>query len=302
MAIRFLLVDALTMGRRVYAAHPGDEGPEKAEGAKTSCAKSLRRALRECEPTHAVVVFEGREPSWRHLLFRDYKIDHKPMPEALRVALPEYREAFASLGVTSFEVPKVEADDVIGTLATKIADAGGQAIILSTDKIFLQLLSDRIFVRDHFKKTYLDHAYVVKKFGVDSKRFVDFLALAGDGTNSIRGVPGVGPKTAARLIGDFGSLDAMLAAAGAAENGAVAAAGAAKKRTGAAADALKTGREVSADGRDAGASEQPPELAPKRRHKLVDHIDDARLAQSLVRLQTDLDLGLNLKALRYRDS
>jgi len=208
-----------------------------------------------------VVVFEGREPSWRHLLYQDYKIDHKPMPEALKVALPEYREAFADLGVASFERPKVEADDVIGTLAMKIAGSAGQAVILSTDKIFLQLLSDRIFVRDHFKPAYLDRAYVVNRFGVEPEQFIDFLALTGDSTNSIRGVPGIGPKTAAKLIGDFGTLDAMLAAA--------------------------------------GAPTPDPKLAPKLRNKLVDHAEDARLSKSLVRLQIDLDLGLNLKDLRY---
>lgn len=263
MAIRFLLVDALNLVRRVYAGHPDDDGPEKAESAKTSCKQSLLRALRETEPTHALVVFEGREPSWRHLLFRDYKADHKPMPEALKVALPDYRKAFAELGVTSFEMPKVEADDVIGTLATKIAGAGGQAVILSTDKIFLQLLSERVFVRDHFKQAWLDRAYVVERFGVEPEAFVDFLGLCGDSTNNIGGVPGVGPKTAAKLIADFGTFDAILEAAGGA---------------------------VPAEG---------PELAPKLRDKLVDFAEDARLAHSLVRLQTDLDLGLNLKELRY---
>jgi len=259
--IRFLLVDALNLIRRVYAAQPGDDTPEKAEGAKISCKQSLRRALRESAPTHAVVVFEGREPSWRHLLFRDYKINHSPMPQPLADALPAYREAFAQIGVDSFEIAKVEADDVVGTLAVKIADAGGNAVILSTDKIYLQLLSDHVVVRDHFKPADLDRAYVAERFGVAPETFVDFLALAGDSTNSIGGVPGIGPKIAARLIDEFGALDAILAAA--------------------------------AHGVEHGS------LTPKLRDKLQDHAEDARLAQSLVRLQTDLDLGVNLKAFRY---
>ncbi len=261
MGIRFLLVDALNLIRRVYAAQPGDDTPEKAAGAKISCKQSLQRALRECAPTHAVIVFEGREPNWRHLLYRNYKISHSPMPQPLADALPAYREAFAAIGVTSFEVPEVEADDVIGTLAVRIADAGGQAVILSTDKIFLQLLSEQISVRDHFKPADLDRAYVAKRFGATPETFVDFLALAGDSTNSITGVPGIGPKTAALLIEEFGSLEEILAAA--------------------------------APGGEHGS------LKPKMRDKLEDHAEDARLAQSLVRLQTDLDLGLNLKELRY---
>jgi len=261
MGIRFLLVDALNLVRRVYAAQPGDDTPEKADGAKISCKQSLQRALRECAPTHAVIVFEGREPNWRHLLYRNYKINHSPMPKPLADALPAYREAFAAIGVTSFEVPKVEADDVIGTLAVKIADAGGQAVILSTDKIFLQLLSEQISVRDHFKPADLDRAYVAKRFGATPETFVDFLALAGDSTNSITGVPGIGPKTAALLIEEFGSLEEILAAA--------------------------------APGGEHGS------LKPKMRDKLEDHAEDARLAQSLVRLQTHLELGLNLRELRY---
>lgn len=261
MGIRFLLVDALNLIRRVYAAQPGEDTPEKADGARISCKQSLQRALRETSPTHAVVVFEGREPGWRHLLYRDYKINHTPMPEPLAEALPAYREAFAALGVTSFELPRVEADDVLGTLAVKIAAAGGSAVILSTDKIFLQLLSDHIGVRDHFKPADLDRAYVTKRFGVTPETFVDFLALTGDATNDIPGVAGVGPKTAARLIDELGALDDILAAA--------------------------------------ASDEQHPVLTPKLRDRLVDHADDARLAQSLVRLQNDLDLGINLKELRY---
>lgn len=261
MSIRFLLVDALNLIRRVYAAQPGDETPEKAEGARISCKQSLQRGLRETRPTHALVVFEGREPSWRHVLFRDYKVNHSPMPAPLEEALPAYREAFRSLGVSSFEMPKVEADDVIGTLATKVAEAGGEAVILSTDKIFLQLLSPQIGVRDHFKPADLGRDYIVERFGVAPEAFVDFLALTGDSTNAIAGVPGVGPKTAVNLLEEFGSLDAILAAA--------------------------------------ASDHEHGSLTTKMRDKLQDHAEDARLARSLVQLQTDLDLGLNLKELRY---
>lgn len=261
MSIRFLLVDALNLIRRVYAAQPGDDTPEKAEGARISCKQSLQRALRQTRPTHALIVFEGREPSWRHVLFREYKMNHSPMPEPLEEALPTYREAFASLGVPSFELPKVEADDVIGTLANKVAEAGGEAVILSTDKIFLQLLSPQIRVRDHFKPADLDRDYVAERFGVAPESFVDFLAMTGDSTNAIAGVPGIGPKTAVKLLDEFGSLDAVLAAASSAEDH----------------DSLST----------------------RLRDKLQDHAEDARLARSLVQLQTDLDLGLNLRELRY---
>ena len=271
MAIRFLLVDALNLIRRVYAAQPGDDGPERAEGAKVSTVQSLQRALRECEPTHALVVFEGPEPSWRHVLYRDYKAGHKPMPEALRQALPDYRAAFLAGGVESFSQPKVEADDVIGTLAAKAEAGGGTVVILSTDKIFLQLLSDRIAVRDHFGRRWLDRPHLRDKFGVDPEQFVDFLALAGDSTNSISGVTGIGPKTASKLIAEHRSLEAILAAAG-----------------------VEGAKPPEGEG---GGTR--PELSGKLGEMIYDHAEEARLAQSLVRLQVDLDLGLNLKSLRY---
>ncbi len=213
MAINLLLIDALNLIRRVYAGHPGDDGPDRATGALTSSTGSLKRALRECRPTHAVVVFEGAGPSWRHRAFEGYKAGHKPMPEALRDTLPAYREAFLEIGVRSYDLPNVEADDVVATLASKAALSGCTAIILSSDKIFLQLLSDRIRVRDHFNQRDLDRAYVEKKFGVPPEHFADYLALAGDSTNSIPGVPGIGPKTAAKLVAEYGSLGEILSAA-----------------------------------------------------------------------------------------
>jgi DNA polymerase-1 len=280
----------------VYAAQPGDDGPAKAEGAKVSCVQSLRRALNECRPSHAIIVFEGSEPGWRHLLFRDYKHGHAPMPEALREVLPAYREAFAAAGVTSFELPRVEADDVVGTLAVKVAEAGGRAVILSTDKIFLQLLSDRIVVRDHFKQQDLDRAYVVERFGVPPEQLIDLLALAGDSTNGIPGVPGIGVKTAAKLIAEHGSLEAILAAADPGADSPAAADPAAASPT--AADPAAAG--AAADPASTSVTVPAPPLTPKLRERLVDHAEDARLAQSLVTLQTNLDLGINLKDLRYR--
>lgn len=258
MKVRLLLADALNLVRRVYAAQPGDDSPERAEGAKVSSSQSLTRALRQCRPTHAIAVFDGQPPTWRHLLDDDYKQGRKPMPTALSDALPAYREAFAAVGVPSLEVPELEADDVIATLATKVAASGGHAIVLSTDKVFLQLLSDHVAVRDHFGQRDLDRAWMLDRFGVSPERFVDFLALTGDSTNGIRGVRGVGPKTAAKLIGEFDTLEGVIAAA-------------------------TTG--------DA--------IAPKLKEKLVEHEKEARLAQSLMRLRTDLHLGVNLRSLRY---
>ena len=207
-----LLVDALNLIRRVYAAQPGEDGPERAEGAKASSVQSLRRGLHECAPTHALCVFDGDGQSWRHELHPDYKAGHAPMPEALEAALEGYREAFREIGVASLIRPRLEADDVIATISCKAVGAGALATILSTDKIFLALLPRGVRVRDHFKGIDFETQDVVKKFGVRPEQLVDFLALAGDRGNGINGVPGIGPKSAAELLSRFETLEDVLQA------------------------------------------------------------------------------------------
>jgi protein Xni len=213
MKINFLLIDALNIIRRVYAAQPGEESPERVEYAQTSTVQSLQRAVRECRPTHACCVFDSPEPGWRHDMYADYKAGRTPMPGVLQQKLSVFKEAFSDFGVSSIEIPTLEADDVIATLASKVALRNGHVIILSTDKIFFQLISEHITIRDHFNKRDIDHSYVMDKFGVRTDQFSDFLALSGDSTNNIGGVPSVGKKTAARLLSQFDTLDNVLSAA-----------------------------------------------------------------------------------------
>jgi protein Xni len=213
MGIVFLIVDGLNLIRRVYAATPEGEPAAHFDSALGATVQSLRRAMTELSPTHAVVVFDGAEPTWRHELYADYKAGRKPMPEELRAGLDRYREAFSKVGVSSVSKPGIEADDVVATLATGVAAHDGRAIILSTDTAFCQLVSDRIQVRDHFQKRVLDRTYVREKFGVAPEQLVDLWALAGSSTTHIPGVPGVGVKTAAKLLGEHGNLDALVEAA-----------------------------------------------------------------------------------------
>ncbi len=211
--ITLLLVDALNLIRRVYAAQPGEDGPERADGARQSCLQSLQRALRQATPTHTACVFDGGGKSWRHELDPGYKEGHAPMPEALRQALDSYREAFRGIGVVSLGFPGLEADDVIATMAVKVAATGASAIVLSTDKIFGELLASGVRVRDHFRDRETDSAAVEEKFGVRPAQLADFLALAGDRGNNIPGVPGIGKKTAATLLKRFATLEEALRSA-----------------------------------------------------------------------------------------
>lgn len=211
--ITLLLVDALNLIRRVYAAQPGEDGPERAEGARQACVQSLRRALRQAEPTHAACVFDGGGRSWRHRLDPGYKEGHAPMPEALAEALDGYRQAFREIGVASLDFPGLEADDVVATIAVKAAAAGASVVVLSTDKVFGELLPAGVRVRDHFQGRETDAATVMEKFGVRPDQLADLLALAGDRGNNIPGVPGIGQKTAATLLGRFTTLEEALRSA-----------------------------------------------------------------------------------------
>lgn len=214
MGVRFLIVDALNLIRRVYAATPEDSEAEHFDRALQSTTQSLRRALRDASPTHAVAVFDGTEPSWRHALYPEYKAGRKPMPEPLKRGLELYRAAFRDLGVQSVSKPDLEADDVAATLATKVADHHSDTVILSTDKVYCQLISDRITIRDHFSKRDLDRGYVIDKLGVEPELLVDFWALAGNPSTHIPGVAGIGAKTAVKLLQEHGSLEDVLRAAG----------------------------------------------------------------------------------------
>ena len=209
-----LLVDGLNLVRRIHAAVPGDEGSaEHDDGVLHSAQRSLERALGELHPTHALCAFDAPGESWRHRILPGYKADRPPMPVALARLLPTIEDAFDALGVRKVRVAGFEADDVLASIAVKIAAHGGRCVILSTDKSMLSLLGSNIRVRNHFDGRDLDEAYVRERFGVTPRQLPLWLALVGERSQGIPGVKSVGRKTAAQLIEAHGSLGAMLAAA-----------------------------------------------------------------------------------------
>ena len=214
--MKALLVDGLNLVRRIFAAVPEpDAGADESHMDRVvqSAANSLQRALRFHQPSHAVVIFESAAPTWRHRLFPDYKKTRPAMPEPLRDGIPRLQRAFNDIGVTSLEHPGVEADDVIATIACKIEQGGGFSTILSTDRHYCQLLSDGIEVYDHFGQRPLDREMIRQRFDVEPGDLPMFFALTGDSGKSIPGVTGVGPRTAARLIAEYGDLDTLLESA-----------------------------------------------------------------------------------------
>ena len=217
--MKALLVDGFNLVRRIYAAVP--EPPEEAsqfekddhiQGVINSIAASMQRALKAHHPSHCVAVFEQSGRTWRHRLFPDYKKKRSEMPAPLAAAMEAIKQSLAAMGVNSFEFVGYEADDVIATMATKISHNNGDAIILSTDRNHCQLLNEHIRVYDHFGQRYLDRDIIYKRFGVEPEDLPLLLALAGDSGLSIPGIAGVGIRTAARLVNEFGTLEKMMEA------------------------------------------------------------------------------------------
>jgi len=210
MSIVFLLIDALNMIRRIYEAQGGEDCDERVSRALETFVQSLERALNECSPTHAAAIFDGNRSGWRYKLFPEYKAGRSPMPNALKTALPLFENAFHECGVMSLTLGNYEADDVIATLAVKASRRPGVSVtVLSTDKSFIQLMPSGVRIRDHFRHRERIVDDVIERYGVSPEQFIDYLAIAGDPVNNIGGVPQVGTKTAAKLLREFGSLDAV---------------------------------------------------------------------------------------------
>lgn len=180
---------------------------------------TLRRVLDELKPDRVVVVFDPPGPTFRHERFPAYKAQRERMPSDLRQQIPRIHAWLDAAGVPRAEVDGFEADDVLATLARRAADAGGRAIVVSNDKDLLQMVGPGIEVvalgrggSEPLRRLGPDE--VREAHGVGPELIVDYLALTGDASDNVPGVPGVGKKTAATLLAQYGSLDRLLDAAG----------------------------------------------------------------------------------------
>ncbi|MFT5012915.1 MAG: protein Xni [Patiriisocius sp.] len=205
MVQKILLVDALNLVRRIYEARGGSGGDE----CILACRQSLQRALQDQLPSHGVVVWDSPMTTWRHLLDDQYKANRDPTPQALLDLVPELTRHFEALGITSLTIDNYEADDVIATLAVGIAANHGESVIVSTDKMFYQLLRPGIRVFHHFDRRFIEIEEVCDKFQLEISQLVDYWALSGDNSNNIKGVVGIGKKRATELLQQYGSLDGM---------------------------------------------------------------------------------------------
>ena len=183
-------------------------------GAVSGFCNMLQKYVRDNAganaPTHLAVVFDKGSHTFRNEIYPKYKANREEMPEDLRQQMPLTREATRAFNIACKEMAGYEADDIIATLACQARGAGGRVTIISSDKDLMQLVGGGVEMFDEIKNRQIDENGVWEKFGVSPGHMVDLQALAGDSTDNIPGAPGIGVKTAALLVNDFGSLDALL--------------------------------------------------------------------------------------------
>ncbi|MFA4891798.1 DNA polymerase I [Brevundimonas sp.] len=219
-AVRLWMIDASAYIFRAYHALPpltrkSDGLPVGAvQGYCNMLWKLIRDMKGDDGPTHLVAVFDHSEKTFRNAMYDQYKANRSAPPEDLIPQFPLVREATAAFGVHCIELPGYEADDLIATYACKARDAGGEAVIVSSDKDLMQLIGPSVVMWDPMKERRLAEEAVFEKFGVTPDKVVEVQALIGDSVDNVPGAPGIGPKTAAQLILEYGDLDTLLARAG----------------------------------------------------------------------------------------
>jgi len=172
----------------------------------------LNKLIAEHKPQYLAVTFDVKGPTFRHKKFTDYKAHRKPMPDELSVQLPTIKKILQGYRIPIFEKAGFEADDIIATLAKKLAAPELEILIVTADKDILQVVNNTVkVINPHKDNLVMDQAWVKKRFGVSPEKIAEIMALAGDTSDNIPGVPGIGEATAIELIKKFGSLDEVLA-------------------------------------------------------------------------------------------
>jgi DNA polymerase-1 len=175
--------------------------------------KLLRETKGEKRPTHIAVIFDHSEVTFRNAIFADYKAHRPDTPPELVPQFPLIRDAVRAFNVACVEQEGFEADDIIATYAREAVEASGEVVIVSSDKDLMQLVEPGVLMLDTMKNKVIGEPEVIEKFGVPPDKVVDVQALAGDSTDNVPGVPGIGIKTAAELIREYGDLETLLARA-----------------------------------------------------------------------------------------
>ncbi len=212
MAKCFILVDGSSFLYRAFHALPAlTNSKGQPTGAIYGVVNMLRRLLADYEPDYVAVIFDAKGKTFRSDLYPEYKAQRPPMPEELVSQIAPLHAIVRAMGLPLLEVAGVEADDVIGTLSRQAELAGLDTLMATNDKDMAQLVSPAIAMLNAMNGGLMDVAGVEAKFGVPPERIIDYLSLMGDTADNVPGIPKVGPKTAAKWLQSWGSLDEVIA-------------------------------------------------------------------------------------------
>ncbi|MCP4996139.1 MAG: DNA polymerase I [Gammaproteobacteria bacterium] len=207
-----ILVDGSSYLFRAYHALPPlTNSRGEATGAIVGVVNMLRKLIDSYKPTHVAVVFDAPGGTFRNRLYSEYKANRPPMPDDLREQIEPLHRIVEAMGLPLLMVPDVEADDVIGTLARQASAAGINTLISTGDKDLAQLVNEQVTLINTMNDSLMDPEGVVAKFAVTPEQIIDYLALVGDSSDNIPGIPKCGPKTAAKWLGQYGTIDELVA-------------------------------------------------------------------------------------------
>ncbi len=183
------------------------------KGAPTNATfgftRILLKLIREKEPEYAIVFFDVKGPTFRHEMFENYKANRPPMPKEMSSQIPYVKKIVSALNIPLAEKQGFEADDLIGTYVRIAEEKGFHAVMITGDKDFMQLVTDNSVIWDPMKEKFIDKAFIKQKFNLMPKQIIDMLGLCGDSADNIPGVPGIGPKTALKLLNEFSSIEGI---------------------------------------------------------------------------------------------
>ena len=201
--------------RAFHALPPLINSKGQSTGAVKGVINMIRALLKDCSHSNVAIVFDANGKTFRNDLYANYKSNRPPMPDELRSQIMPIHEIIIAMGLPLIVVEGVEADDVIGTLSFQAAKKSINTLISTGDKDLAQLVNPQVTLMNTMTNEVLDEAGVLKKFGVKPNRIIDYLALMGDKTDNIPGVPGVGPKTAVKWLVEYDSMEEIIANASA---------------------------------------------------------------------------------------
>jgi len=205
----YLIDGSAYIYRAYHAIAPLTNSKGVATNAVLGFIKMVQKLINENRPKYIAITFDSKGPVFRHDLYKEYKANRPPMPDDLREQLPFIKKFVTASNILMLEEAGVEADDILASIAKKYSAKGHKVVIVSGDKDLLQLVDENVNMFDPMKNKMMDRVEVEKKYGVRPDQLLDFFALVGDSADNVPGVPGVGPKTAEKLIVSYGSLDGL---------------------------------------------------------------------------------------------